>query len=133
MKWSIKRINWVGGKDLDAEATSFTYTVPTYAGYLTGITGRVIAAFSGITGPVTISVGYTGNTEALIMASDLSVVGEFLGPGHLPEAGGKFFCTRREFIYEMEDILVTFTSSSGDLDGINAGEVEIVMFWVIPE
>lgn len=133
MKWHIMRFSWEGGKDLICDTTDFVIGLPDFGepvGYLTGIEGRVVTAFAGITGPVTMKVGFTSCSDALIQAVDLSVAQEFVGAASLDH---KFFCTRRSAMYDPEFPIVTFTSASGNLEDLTAGKVEIVVFRVVPD
>ena len=132
MKWEIMRYSWEGGKDLLVASTTCTMGLPLWGGtgYLMRVFGRVVTAFSGITGPVTIEVGFDIKTDAIIAANDLSRVGELIGSG---QVGSKGFCERREIFYDPPSPIVTFTSSSGNLEDLTAGRVELIVLHLMPK
>jgi len=98
-------------------------------GYMVGIYGRVVTAFTGITGPVTIEVGFEGSTDAIIGKNDLGIERELIGR----PVDAKWFCATRDTVYNLPSPIVTFTSASGNLASLTAGRVEIVVVHLVPE
>jgi hypothetical protein len=133
MKWDIQRITWTAAKDLAVAAASTTYPMPLPGGtgYLLGLEGRVTTAFSGITGPVKMKVGFTNIPDVLLRAVDIGVAKDLYGSG---STAAHFFCASRDSLYETGlSPIITFESSSGNLEDLTAGEVELVVIYLVPD
>uniref|UniRef100_A0A6M3KVK3 Uncharacterized protein n=1 Tax=viral metagenome TaxID=1070528 RepID=A0A6M3KVK3_9ZZZZ len=133
MKYDIMRCRWTGGKDLDVADTSCTYPLHDLAqtNYLIEIRGRVITAFAGITGPVTIKVGVPTVPDIFLKAQNLATVYPFIT--HNIVDSEDWCAGRSNALWNMSDAIVTFTSDSGNLEDLTAGEVELIIVRLIPD
>lgn len=133
MKWDIQRLTWEGGKDLAIDDTEVTYSLPLPGGtgYFLGIEGRVVTAFSGITGPVKVKIGFENMTEAILQEVNMDTAKDLFGSGI---TASHFWCSRRGSLYEIGlNPIITFTSDSGDLEDLTEGQLEIVIIYLVPD
>lgn len=136
MKTEITRFTWEVTKDFGVADTSHVVSFPIWGSdYVLGIYGRVKTAFAGITGPFTMKIGTSGDDDSIMVAKDLSEVVDFfiqfpveqwpcllLEPTHKKHAN-----------YDTTSPIITFTSDSGNLEDLTAGEVELVVVHIVPD
>jgi len=130
MDWRIRKCRFIAANDFRAEATTATFNLPlpSPGGYIMDIQGRVVTAFTGITGPIRVKIGFAGSTEHIMADQTIDTAGVLF-----PSDKGmyhNFFCARRTMLYGMPQIIITFTSDSGNLSDMTAGEVEFLVFYV---
>ena len=130
MTMSIRKYSFVAGTDFRADATTaiFNLPLPSQGGYIMDIQGRVVTAFSGITGPIRVKMGFAGSTEHIMADQTIDTTGVLFGS----DKGlyHNFFCVRRTMLYGMPQIIITFTSDSGNLSDMTAGQVDFLVFYV---
>ncbi len=113
---------------LNAASTSQTvylFRIPTNA-YILHCCGRVKTVFAGVTKP-TISVGTSTGTSDFMPSQRIDKANALL-------LGQREFCKVMHFDYQVgteRSIIGTFSSSSGNFVDLSAGELEIVMVYVV--
>lgn len=137
MKTEITRFVWEATKDLGVADTSHIVNIPAWGtDYVTGIYGRVKTAFAGITGPVTMKIGTSDDDSCIMPDRDLSRTGDIWS--HLPRPLADqhwpcIFGAEFEAKYQDSPPVITFTSLSGNLEDLTAGEVEIIVVHIVPD
>lgn len=133
MRWDLKRYTWVGGRDLDVASTTTTGLIGGgTSGYVTGMYGKIVTAFTGILGPVYAEIGTSDDSNCMMLRADLAQTGYLFI--HLLE--DLWFCnkgTKRDSRNDLESPIITFTSLSGNLEDLTAGWIEIVKVILVPD
>ena len=135
MKFDIMKYSWKS-TDLNLAATTWTTGVPIWGGetgYVIGIHGYVKTAFAGITGPLWVEIGDSTNTDSILPRRDLANTGDLhtSTPWYM---SGEPICNYGLMTkYDMTAPVVTFTSNSGNLEDLTAGEFEVVMIHLIED
>lgn len=123
-----KRSITVGHADLTAAATTETENIgdPLPAGAtVLGVNILLPTAFSGITGPVTVDIGSSGDVDALVDGANLATaVDGNASTRPLGIAPNKTFSSATQ-------LLATFLSASGNLVDASAGECTIEVFFTV--
>jgi len=122
----------VFGTDVNAADTTQTIPLhlPGHGGYLLHFYGRVNTVFAGVTKPE-VSVGHTDDTDAIMKKQHLTNIG-LLVTGSLFTK--ELHCDRLDVfmgVQKAPEIRLTFTSSSGNLSALTAGEIEFVAVYAI--
>ena len=124
----------------DASSTTHTLGLPLPggSGYLLNLMGRVTTAFAGITGPVQVKVGFgTPIEDGLLIEQNVGVAGALVsggaGVGQSSDTH-QLFCSRMNMPIGNTtplEIRAKFTSSSGNLEDLTAGAIELVAVYAI--
>lgn len=140
MKTEITRFTWEATKDLGVADTTLTVGMPIWGtDYIVGVYGRVKTVFAGITGPVTVEVGITSgeNDNVWVVSQTLATAAQlYLSPYFNYVDAKNWFCTqmgKRDGKYDSTPPTITFRSASGNLEDLTAGELEIVVFHLVPD
>lgn len=142
MKYEIIKHNIRATRDFGASSSTYTWTVTNkYGGnltsdYLVTVYGRVVAPFTGIEGPVYVEIADSDKTYTMLSKVNLK---EARADGilftHCPvldDLSRK--CQQypgHSFAYASP--VVTFTSESGNLSDLTAGEIEIILVTLVGE
>lgn len=138
MKFDIIKYTWQAGKDLKVADTSFTDALTIWGGhrgYMISICGRVNTAFAGITGPVWMEIGNSTTSDLIMVKRNLANAGDLIikaAPFEFNLHSGACNMPLRP-MYNLTAPVVKFSSDSGNLADLTAGEVEIVMINLIQE
>ena len=133
MKLEIMRYTWEGGKDLGVADTTVSLGIPIWgggSGYVVGIHGHVGTAFTGITGPLWVEIGDSTNTDSILPRRNLANIGD------LHTSSPWYIATSPSCVYglttkhDMTPPIITFTSDSGNLEDLTAGEIEVVVVYL---
>lgn len=123
-----KRSVTIGHADLTAAATTETENIgaPLPAGAtVLGVNILLPTVFSGITGPVTVDIGSSGDVDALVDGANLATaVDGNSSTRPLGIAPNKTFATATQ-------LLATFLSASGNLVDLTAGECTIDVYYTV--
>jgi len=129
-------------RDFSGSTSTFTWTVKTLTGgtlvvnYMIGIYGRIAQAFAGIAGPVWFEIGDADNSDCYMPRMNLLASRrdqELFSRGSLmalrTDASPKVYsCVNYPpYRYSPATPILTFTSDSGNLSSLTAGELEIVV------
>lgn len=137
MKWALTSYQIRATRDFGASTSEFTYTLagpsgePLVTGYVIGVYGKITQAFAGITGPVFLTIGNSDDSECNMASMNLLA----------SYAGQELFSHRDTIVdyrvhichhfptyrHNMKTPILTFTSVSGNLSDLTAGEIEIVI------
>lgn len=132
MKCDIHRWTWQAPQDFGVAATTLTVNFPVWGtNYVTGIYGRVVTAFAGIS-LATIEIGFTGDTNAIMVKTGLNVTGQHLFM-HLSRK--TWFCdiATKDSEYDLTAPIITFRSADANLEDLTAGAVEIIVSHLVPD
>lgn len=121
--------------DLNVAATSTTWTMTNLfggnltTGYIVGIYGRIVTPFAGIAGPLWMEIGDAVKTDSIMPRISLMVAkANQVLFSHFPMDFPVVACEQFPlYRYSMTAPIVTFTSSSGNLEDLTGGIVELVL------
>lgn len=98
--------------------------------YILGLFARVKTAFSGVTSPK-VKLGVSGHTDLYIREQRIGKVGDLVCGSSVAAVG---VCTVQPLGAQasgtgQRDVFATFTSASGNLSSLSAGEIDFVVVY----
>jgi hypothetical protein len=140
MKFEVIRHNIKATRDLISSTSSFSWSITNkYGGnlntsYIVGVYGRVITPFTGIAGPVYLSIADESASYVILDKTNVMIARtDSVLFSHCPTIAMLHVECQQypRYQYACSTPVVTIASDSGNLSSLTAGEVEIILVTLV--